>query len=327
MQNALKPDDRQYFQIPNINQNSESSGHLKNHKFQESTKEFDHFLEAGEQPDIKDLVTNPKYGHKNLKNLIMSQGMGDPVDYHNDEQVISPVTEEWVKDNKIHLEHSDNDLNSDSFEKEDANNRNINYTLSMSNSELSQLPDGFSKQFETDDADINFVLDKSALNPNHNTEEKPCLDDENDNKRTKEYARELITVGSRKRKHRRNRRHMPRKLRRKVSKDNNNWGQLLNSFDSENTNILDEDLTAYNPSAGQLSDSPSEMASQLANLSGNPRSNSQNFLGDNGDSSLKDFMQEGNSGFFEDKEDQNALKEFEQSMNEKSSSRYTQFLI
>lgn len=280
--NSISQDPKEYFEIPDISKNNVSSPDDRNVRLQESTQEFHHYLENGEEPDLQDLLTNPKYGNKKMSNYIYEQSKGIPLNEIDQRPIIGQTTEEWVDDR-----HQRN-------KPEKA----LNYNFSLTNSDLRSYPDGFTKNYQTNDADIHFSVDKSAMRHFSTKKGKTC------GKREAVMPRHLKTI---------TRRNNGLRRRRKQDKS---WEKALNSFDSMDNKLLNGDLGSYNP-RGELADAPSDMAKGLMSLDGNPRKNDYDLLGGAmKDLSLSNFINKGMGEFDEDREDRRALSNFEEKMND-----------
>lgn len=300
-----------------------------NLQYQKTTREFHHYLSPGEVPDYKDLMTNPKYGHKEMLNTIWELTKGRPAKNIIEKNKDNGVTEEWVDDREIlkNKSNNQNTVNSESdgqsllenLEENNQNGKSLDLNLSLTNSSLENMPDGFSKDFNTDDADIHFSIDKSALagfNMSGNETSlnpKDCI--KNKLKRGHK-SRELTLARSLRgqRLERENVRNMHQ------NREDRTWDRALHSFDSSEERIIDDELEKYNPeSSRQLGFAPSKFALDFNSMNTNPRKSSKALLSGVGDENkdLERFVSGHEKGMkFEEDDDQQAALDFEKQMRE-----------
>lgn len=164
--------------------------------------------------------------------------------------------------------------------------KEVNYTLSMSNSDLQGLPPLYSKDFDTPDAEIHLTVDKTALN------EAPKLEE----KKEDSGERKLLLDSPGK-------------------SDEDDWNQVFNSF-GKKENLLDNDFSKWDPKVNELRDlAPSGFSSKIDSFSGDPKENLLDMMGGVSENDLlNSFVKSNTSGFEDDKEDINAFKQFESRM-------------
>lgn len=306
-----------------------------NLQYQKTTKEFHHYLSPGETPDYLDLQTNPKYGHKQMMNTIWEMTRGRPANNTVEKNKDNGVTEEWVDDRdflsnqKGNLKNEGNQDILSELEDNSEPGKSLNLNLSLTNSDLANMPDGYSKDFSTDAANVHFTIDKSslknfALPTNNQLNQKNCAKN-----KIKIAHKNRRLANSRILKSKRL--NPERTMRARQQKEDISWEKAMNSFDTSEERIIDDDLQKYNPSNSKFNRyAPSNLAAKFDTLSADPRKSSQMLLGGLGDEdkSLREFIREETNSLQKSAdEDQMAAMRFEENMKHHSGDVFRQRLV
>lgn len=278
---VLLPTDKNYLDLPSEDVQKQINKVDRRVSLKQTTKEFEHFVAPGEKPDLRDILTNPKYGNHKRTNVIVEHSSGTPENTVTHAPVVNHVTEEWVDERNHASRHKPKD---------------VDYTLSLSNSDLQSLPALFNKDFSTPDAEIHLTVDKTALESSKPATALVKKD------QTKDEERRLGLD--------------PANPGFYNQDENDDWSKAFGSFGNA-SQLLDQDFSKLDPKSSEMRDlAPSSFSANLDSFTGNPSSDQLDLLGGVSEDDLLDkFIRSNAKGFQGDNQDKDAFQKFEEQMS------------